>query len=153
MRRMTVQRRAAKIVASLDHRRIEALQRVRQRHDHEQQPAIDKAQDDRAVVVEQFDRLVGKAGHAQHIGDDSGLAQQHHPAERAHELRDPERQQAEQQQHRLHTPLRDARDVERNRKRQHQGHRRHENRHDRRARESAPVKRLGEELEIIAETE
>ena len=50
-------------------------------------------------------------------------------------------------------PLRHARDVERDGKGEHEGERRHEDRHDGRAREGAPVERLGEELEIVAETE
>ena len=81
------------------------------------------------------------------------FAQQDHPAQRAHRLAHPERNQAQDEQHRLRAAARDLGDVPGRGKRDQQRAHRGEDRHRRRAHERVPVQRLVDERPVLVEAE
>ena len=86
---------AAEVVTGLDQAVVETVQGRHQRHHHEQERRVDEADHDRRVVVQHLHRAGGQPRPLQEAADDAGFAQQDHPAESAHQLADPERDQAE----------------------------------------------------------
>ena len=80
---------------------VQAFEGADQRHHHEQHGGVNQTQQNRRVAVEQFHWRCRDAELHQQRGQHPGLAQQDHPAQRAHGLADPERNQAQHQQQRL----------------------------------------------------
>ena len=142
---------AAEIVGRLDQRVVEALEARIQRDHHEQQRGVDKTDEDGRVAVEHLDRRVGDAERHEDARQHAGLAQQDHPAERAHGLADPERDQADREQQGAHPALRELGDGPGDGEGDQQGDRGRDQRDDRRAHKDIPVERLGEEGPVLGE--
>ena len=134
---------------------IRALSRLLQTRDernhHEQHRGIHQADQDGRVVIQQFDRHGRYAELDQQRGQHSGLAQQNHPAERAHRLADPERNQAQNEQQPARPPLNELCNDPGDRECQKQREEGRDDRHHRRAHEHVPIQRFEEKRLVLGQ--
>ena len=103
----------AQIAGSPAEVRVERTERDPERQQHEEQVAMDEADDDAGLVEHELQRRIDQSQAAQRLIDKTVAAQQKAPAEGFHDDADEPRCHVEQEHHRLRSPA-EAGDVDGN---------------------------------------